>query len=95
MITMTSKDEVIVERCPFSQVAPKIWANYFERTKREHKDSYTFPEFFGIYLAVESGEFLSLGDPDPYKEPGARTLEMENSSPIRVMCWISLMILCR
>ena len=54
------------------QVSNKIWGNYFARMKREHKDCYTFPEFFGIYLAVESGEFLSTGDPDAYSEPGER-----------------------
>lgn len=54
------------------QVSPKIWANYFERIKREIKDQYIFSEFFAICLAVESGEFLSTADPDAYQEPGNR-----------------------
>jgi hypothetical protein len=60
------------------QVSPKIWANYFERIKREIRDKYGFCEFFGIYLAVESGEFLSTADPDAYMEPGKQATSLKN-----------------
>ena len=72
--TRAKVEQKIRKLFEWAEVLPKFWSNYFDLMPREFSDSYTFSEFFGMYLAVESGEFLSTADPDAYNEPGSDIL---------------------